>query len=340
MTVDLAPQPEEILVVESQQFQAKIHVTMKIKGGYETTFQVDTGASCNVIRAGELRGKYEKSITQTNQVLKMYNSSPLKPVGKCRVQLTNPRNGKKYKAEFVVVKDSDASINLIGSRAAQQMNLIHVNPENLLSGNNEAVHVVQTPDEIGHTEEEIRAKYADVFQGLGELGESLHLEVDETVRPVQIPPRRIPEALRKPLKEHLEELEQQGVIEKVVQATDWVSAIVVNKKSNGKIRLCLDPQPLNKALKRCHYPIPTIEDVLPDLANAKVFTKLDCKNGYWQVKLDKDSGNFVKKSSPKNLSADFRSTVGRHITDRLPTGYRQATKRRKFVVKTRSKDAG
>ena len=135
----------------------------------------------------------------------MYNSSSLKPVGKCHVQLTNPRNGKKYKAEFVIVKDSDASINLIGSRAAQQMNLIHVNHENL-SGNNEAVHVVQTPNEIGLTEEEIRAKYADVFQGLGELGESLHLEVDETVRPVQIPPRRIPEVLRKPLKEHLEDL--------------------------------------------------------------------------------------------------------------------------------------
>ena len=74
MTVDLAPQLEEVLVVESQQFKSKIHVTMKIKGGHETIFQVDTGATCNVIRAGELRGtKYERNITQTNQVLKMYN---------------------------------------------------------------------------------------------------------------------------------------------------------------------------------------------------------------------------------------------------------------------------
>ena len=85
------------------------------------------------------------------------------------------------------------------------------------------------------------------------------------------------------------------MIEKVLEATDWVSAIVVNKKSNGKIRLCLDPQPLNK---RCHYPIPTIEDVLPDLANAKVFTKLDCKNGYWQVKLDNDSSTLTTFNTP------------------------------------------
>ena len=311
MTLDLSPEPaEEVLVVQSKQLKSKIHATMKIKGGSETIFQVDTGATCNVIRSGELRGtKYENNVTATNQVLKMYNSSPLKPAGKCRVQLTNPRNSQKYKVDFVVVEDKDANINLLGSRAAQQMNLIRVNHENMLPGENE-VHVVQTPSEIGLSEEEIRTKYADVFQGLGELGEPLHLEVDEMITPVQIPPRRIPEALKVPLKDHLAELEQQGVIEKVTQATEWVSAIVVNKKSNGKIRLCLDPQPLNKALKRCHYPIPTIEEVLPDLSNAKVFTKLDCKNGYWQVKLDQDS----------SILTTFNTPFGRYKWTRMPFG--------------------
>lgn len=170
----------------------------------------------------------------------------------------------------------------------------------MLPGANE-VHVVQTLSEIGLSEEEIRTKYADVFQGIGELGEPLHLEVDEMIIPVQIPPRRIPDALKIPLKDHLAELEQQGVIEKVTQATDWVSAIVVTK-SNGKIRLHLDPQPLNRASKRCHYPIPTIQKVLPDLANAKVFTKLDCKNGYWQVKLDQDSSTQSTCNIPFCLS--------------------------------------
>ena len=100
------------------------------------------------------------------------------------------------------------------------------------------------------------------------------------------------------------------MIEKVVEATDWVSAIVVNKNSNGKIRLCLDSQPLNKALKGCHYPIPTIEDVLPDLGNAKVFTKLDCKNGYWQVKLDKGS----------SILTSFNTPFGHYKWTRMPFG--------------------
>ena len=71
-------------------------MTTKIKGHHEKIFQVDSGATWNVIRAGELSGtKYEDKVTHTSQVLKMYNSSPLRLDGKCRIQLTNPLNGKK-----------------------------------------------------------------------------------------------------------------------------------------------------------------------------------------------------------------------------------------------------
>jgi len=67
MTLDLSPQPEEeVLAFQSQQLRSKIYATMKIKGGYETIFQVDTGATCNVIRSGELRGtKYAKRVAST-----------------------------------------------------------------------------------------------------------------------------------------------------------------------------------------------------------------------------------------------------------------------------------
>ena len=284
---------------------------MTIKGGRNASFQIDTGATCNVIRASELRGtKYEKKVFATDQVLRMYNSSPLVPTGICYVQLTNPTNDKKYNVKFVVVEDKDANINLPGSRAAQQMNLIQVNHENISDRVNE-VQAVDNQCIGGLTKEEILQKYPEVFEGIGELGEPLHLEIDHTVEPVQIPPRRIPEALRKPLKDHLDELEEQEIIQKVVEPTEWVSSVVVNKKSNGKIRLCLDPQPLNKALKRCrHYPIPTIEEVLPDLTNAKVFSKVDCRSGYWQIKLDHES----------SMLTTFNTPFGRYRWTRMPFG--------------------
>ncbi|KAI2665745.1 Retrovirus-related Pol polyprotein from transposon opus [Labeo rohita] len=48
--------------------------------------------------------------------------------------------------------------------------------------------------------------------------------------------------------------------------------MLVVKKPSGKLRICIDPRPLNKALRRQHFPLPTIDDVLPDLTKARVFT--------------------------------------------------------------------
>ena len=75
--------------------------------------------------------------------------------------------------------------------------------------------------------------------------------------------------------------------------------MVVEKKRNGKMRLCIDPKFVNRALKRSHYPLPILEDILPRLSKAKVFTVVDARNGFWQVKLDKES------SEPKTM-ATFR----------------------------------
>jgi len=63
--------------------------------------------------------------------------------------------------------------------------------------------------------------------------------------------------------------------------------VVVRKP--GKLRLCIDPKDLNKVIKRPHYPLPTIEDIRPKLTNAKLFSILDAKNGFWQIQLDESS---------------------------------------------------
>ncbi len=63
--------------------------------------------------------------------------------------------------------------------------------------------------------------------------------------------------------------------------TNLVSSMVAATKHNGTIRLCLDPKPLNQALKRNLYPLSTIDDLLLGLSTAKVFSVVDAKNGFW-----------------------------------------------------------
>ena len=95
--------------------------------------------------------------------------------------------------------------------------------------------------------------------------------------------------IRKRLKSELDGMEEGNVIAKVTRPTDWVNSIVVREKPDGWLRICLDSTDLNTAIKRDHYPTPTVEEITPKLAQAKIFSKLDAKNGYWNINLDEES---------------------------------------------------
>ena len=95
-------------------------------------------------------------------------------------------------------------------------------------------------------------------------------------------------ALKEKLKNELDRLTQRKVISPIQEPTDWVSSMIAAKKPDGNIRLCIDPHYLNLALKRSHYPLPVIEEILPELAKAKVFSKGDLK----EVELDEESSKL------------------------------------------------
>jgi len=69
-------------------------------------------------------------------------------------------------------------------------------------------------------------------------------------------------------------MENQGIIARVTQPTDWVNSLVLREKENGQLRLCLDPKDLNNAIKGEHHPIPTLEEVTPKLTGAKLLARL------------------------------------------------------------------
>ena len=73
------------------------------------------------------------------------------------------------------------------------------------------------------------------------------------------------------MKIELDRMESLNVIEKVTHPTDWASKIVVVEKSNGKLRLCLDPRNLNKAIKQEHFQLPTVGDIMAKILVPKYF---------------------------------------------------------------------
>ena len=69
------------------------------------------------------------------------------------------------------------------------------------------------------------------------------------------------------------------IIEKVNSHSQLVSLVVIHPKPNGEVRLCVDMRQANCAVERERYPIPTIDEVLQNMNNSKVFSKLDLRWG-------------------------------------------------------------
>ena len=298
---------EHVCAVENPDRKDKLLAVMLLNG-HRVPFQLDTGATVNILPEESFKEVYGEGslslLDNADVTLVMYNKTEEKPIGKKRVQVVNPRNGRKYSVEFVVVKGKGKP--LLGLRASEQMQLISVVRQNIMAIQSEEPSQSKTP----LTAESILKEHADVFRGEGKLEGDLHLEIDPNVPPVQLPTRKVPIAIKEKLKEELDRLEALNIITPVNVPTSQISATVVTLKINGNVRLCVDPKPLNQALKCNHYPLPTIEDVLPELSNARCFTVLDAKNGFWHESLDEES----------SYATTFGSPWGRYRRLRIPFG--------------------
>ena len=234
--------------------------------------QLDSGATVNVISTKHVD---INNVTSARYKLKLYNNTSLRLLGKCLRFLENPANARKHCVEFQFVQEN--FIPLLSSRAAEGMGLIAVTFSNYRQ-----LHAVTTKCEAP-TEE-----FKSVFdtKTLGRLNGSVTLRTDDATKPLKCPPRRVLIAMQTKLRFELDGLADLKVITHVTKPTEWCSQISVQTKKNGRLRICIDPLPLNEVLQRETYPLPTIGDLLPELANARVFSKVDLHNGYWHCELD------------------------------------------------------
>ena len=100
------------------------------------------------------------------------------------------------------------------------------------------------------TKDYMLKEYSDVFKGVGTLpGGPYHIRLKEQYKLVQHPPRSVPVAMQSAYKAELNRLMKEGIIAEV-KNTEWINSIVPVMKSNGSLRLCLDPKDLNKAIER------------------------------------------------------------------------------------------
>ena len=124
--------------------------------------------------------------------------------------------------------------------------------------------------------------------------------INPTIPPVAQPLRRLPLSMETRVMAELEQMQRDGIIEPI-DASPWVSNMVITPKPNDKLRICGDMRNVNKAISPDKYPLPTIEELSKFFAGATVFSKIDLKSGYWQVEMAPESRYLTAMITQKGL---------------------------------------
>ncbi|GAU44000.1 hypothetical protein TSUD_91790 [Trifolium subterraneum] len=102
-------------------------------------------------------------------------------------------------------------------------------------------------------------------------------------QPISIAPYRMSPLELRELKSQLEDLLQKHFIRPSV--SPWGAPVLLVKKKDGTMRLCIDYRQLNKVTIKNKYPLPRIDDLLYQLRGATIFSKIDLRSGYHQIRI-------------------------------------------------------
>jgi hypothetical protein len=102
----------------------------------------------------------------------------------------------------------------------------------------------------------------------------------------------------------LKELLDPGLI--CPSVSSWGAPVIFIRKKDGSWRLCIDCRQLNKAAINNQYPLPRIDDLFDQMKGATVFSKIDLRSGYHQLRIKEDD---VPKTTLKTRFGHYALTV-------------------------------
>src|SRR3989442_11297372 len=226
-----------------------------------------------------------------------------------------------YAKEVVLEPPGQSAVVFYGKRQAVHRCLISaVTAFSLIQRGCEAylAHVVDTREQSGRVEGiPVVREFPDVFPeelpGLPpDRGVEMTIEVVPGMAPISVTPYRMAPLELEELKKQLQELLDKGFIRPSV--SPWGAPVLFVKKKDGTMRMCIDYRRMNQATVKNKYPLPRMDDLFDQLQGAKVFSKIDLRSGYHQLKI-------AKEDIPKTA---FRTRYGHYEFLVMPFGLTNA----------------
>lgn len=258
-------------------------------------FMIDSGSPVNTISVKAWqkllanKAKLFEVKTVCDRKFFGYGSkTPLRVLKQFRAKLVINEQKPSTVAEFYVIEGATRS--LLGKPTAEQVKVLKVGLE---------VHAIK--------EEVVNAKFQTFPKA---PGVKIKFEIDHTITPKRTAYFRVPIAMEDLVDRKLEELLQKDIIEYVTKPAEWISPLVVVPKGADDVRICVDMRNPNKAIKRMHHPMPVIEDFLPRLRGARIFSRIDITSAYHHLELDSESRKLTTFMARRGLMRYKRLPFG------------------------------
>ncbi|KAF2888931.1 hypothetical protein ILUMI_17242, partial [Ignelater luminosus] len=220
-------------------------------------------------------------------------------VGQC--ELTCEHNNNKYNVKFFIVNDLTEA--LLGLKTCMELHLTRKNDDRLRGSPATPINSITDGNiKSEYTKNQIKQSHGEVFAGIGCINPPYHIQLVENAQPTISPIRKVP----------------------VDGPSDWVNPLVLVKKSDDSLRICLDPLNLNKAIKREHCKLLTLDEITSKLKDARIFSKLDVNQAFYQIPLDEASSNLCTVRTPLGRYKFLRLPYAVYIDDIIVWGKSKA----------------
>lgn len=235
-------------------------------GGIDMQIIVDSGTRYSIIDRTSWMDLKAKGIVTTHRQravdisFRSYGGHPLKFMGMFRCVIETKY--KRMEADFYVADEFGKC--LLGYETATKLGVLAIGVD--IASHRSQINAVSAAEPLG----KIKGVVVDI-------------PIKANAKGVVQPYRRVPAPLEKLVDDKIDDMVRQDIIEKVNGVAKWISPVVVAPKGDNDVRICIDMRRANLAVDRENHPLPTIDDCLPQLNDAKVFSKLDVKQAFHQV---------------------------------------------------------